>query len=286
MTDPLSVPSPPVARRRVARCFREMRLAAGLTLEQAAVRLDLTRSGLHRLESGGAIPHVHIARSMMDLYDQYLPDLLDTIRASRRRGWWQGYRVSNRDYIGWEAGAALLREVAVVRLPDLLQTAEYAHELLAGRVHLSDEIAARRIRQDRLNSLSPLRFAAVLDESALRNSVGDARVMRDQLAHVVECAAWPTVQINVLPASAGARVRTAGFRLLAFDHSDDEPIVYADCAHATVREDDRVQVGETSRVFDAITSAALTEEDSVAFIQDLSQELYPSEKSTSRRKSA
>ena len=287
MSDSLSVLSPLVARRRVARCFREMRRQAGLSLEQAAARLDLKRSGLHRLETGGSIPHVHIARSMMDLYDQYMPELLDTIRASRRRGWWQDYRVLNRDYLGWEAGAAALREVAVVRLPDLLQTEDYARELLAGRDHLADEIKTRRIRQDRLTSSDcPLTFTAVLDESALRNSVGNARVMRAQLARVVECAAWPTVQVRVLPASTGAGVRTAGFRLLAFDHSDDPPVVYADCAHATVREDEREQVDEASRAFDAVASAALSEEDSVAFIQLLSRELYPSDQITVERKSA
>ncbi len=282
-----SVLSPPVARRRVARCFREMRLAAGLTLEEAAVRLDLKKSGLHRLESGGSLPHVHVARSMMDLYDQYVEDLLDTIRAARHRGWWQDYRVLNRDYLGWEAGAATLREVAVLQLPDLLQTEDYARELLADRDHLADEIKTRRIRQDRLTSSDgPLVFTAVLDESALRNSVGNAHVMRGQLARVVECAAWPTVEVRVLPASAGAGVRTAGFRLLAFDHSDDTPVVFADCAHATVREDEREQVHEAFRMFDAIASAALSEDDSVTFIERIARELYPSEKITVERKSA
>ncbi len=258
-----------------------MRRQAGLTLELAASKLDLARSGLHRLESGISVANVHVARSMMDLYDQYAPDLLDMIRAARRRGWWQDYRVPNRDYLGWEAGAAAVHEVAVVRLPELLQTEVYARELLAGRDELIDEIKTRRIRQQRLDdSDRPLAFTVVLDEAALRNCVGEPSVMRRQLAHVIECGDRANVRVRVLPSSTGARVRTAGFRLLEFDHPDDSPVMFADCVHATVREDGSERVAETRQVFEAVASAALSEEDSIAFIRDLSRELYPSARPT------
>ncbi len=230
---------------------------------------------------------MHIARSMMDFYDKFMPNLLDWIRASRRRGWWADYRVPNCDYLGWEAGAAAVREVAVVRLPDLLQTEGYTRELLAGRDHLADEVRTRRIRQARLTGPgSPLTFTAVLDESALRNCVGDPKVMRGQLVRIMECAERPNVDVRVLPADAGASVRTAGFRLLEFDDSDDLPVLYADCAHTTVREDRPEQVAEARRAFNTIASAALSEEDSMAFVRQLSRELYPSESTTMERKSA
>jgi hypothetical protein len=224
---------------------------------------------------------------MMDFYDKFMPNLLDWIRASRRRGWWSEYRVPNSDYLGWEAGAAALREVAVVRLPDLLQTENYTRELLAGRNHLADEIGTRRIRQARLiGPDSPLTFVVVLDESALRNCVGDSKVMRGQLARVVECAETGNVHVRVLPAVAGADVRTTGFRLLEFDDADDPPVLFADCVHTTVREDRPEQVAEARRAFDAIASAALSEEDSMAFVRHLSRELYPSGSTTMERKSA
>src|ERR1700742_3997213 len=97
--------SPPVARRRAARWLTAMRHDARLSLDEAAPKLDLTRSSLHRLETGVTVANVHIARSMMDLYDVRMPDLLDVIRAARRRDWWHGYHVTGHEYIGWEAGA-------------------------------------------------------------------------------------------------------------------------------------------------------------------------------------
>lgn len=267
--------SPLVARRRVARWFRVMRMEAGLSLDEAAAKLDMTRSGLHRMETAVAIPHVHIARSMMDLYDQYSPEMLDTIRAARQRGWWQGCRAPNREYLGWEAGAAILREVAVVRVPELLQTEDYAHVALAGREQYADQISARRIRKKRLTDPDwPLTVMAVLDEASLRNRQGSPMVMRDQLAHVVAMAERPNVRVRVLPASADVRDRIAGFRLLDFAHPDDSPILYADSVHATIRADRPEEIAEASRVFDALDAAALSEQDSLALIQRVNDELY------------
>lgn len=236
----VEVGSPPVARRRVARRLRVMRVMreqTRLTLDEAAARLDLTRSALHRVETGVTRVSVHLVRSMMDVYDQYSPDLLDTVRAARRRGWWHGFRVADLDYVAWEAGAARLYEFAVTRVPDLLQTEDYARALLAGAEDLGAELAARRIRQSRLaGDGDPLAISVVLDEAALRNQVGGPAVMRAQLDHLVARSAWAGVTLRVLPAVAGARMRAGGFRLLGFDHPDDLPVVFLESAVGVLRE--------------------------------------------------
>jgi len=78
--------SPTFRRRKLARRLRQMREAAGLTLDEAAPKLDKTKSALSRLETAMSRADVHIVRSMMDLYDQYDPDLLELARESRRPG--------------------------------------------------------------------------------------------------------------------------------------------------------------------------------------------------------
>lgn len=266
------VASPLVARRRVARLLRLMREQARLTLDQAAPRLDLTRSALHRVETGYTQVSVHLARSAMDLYDQYLPDLLDTIRAARKRGWWQAYRAQDLEVVAWEAGASILSEWAVVRLPDLLQTEDYAAALLADTDSLADELAVRRTRQQRLiDQTGPLAFTAVLDESALHNQVGEPAVMRAQLEHLVACSSWPAVSVRVLPASAGARIRAAGFRLLDFDHPDDLPVMYAEVPGATLRKEEAESVTAARAIFETVQAAALSPEDTRTFITRLAR---------------
>jgi DNA-binding XRE family transcriptional regulator len=272
--------------------MRAMRLDAKLSLQQAAPKLDLTTSSLHRLETGETLAHVHIARSMMDLYDIHMPDLLDVIRAARRRGWWRSYQVAHRDYLGWETGATHMYEVATLRLPDLLQTEDYTRHLLHGSRdkalagQFGDEIQTRRIRQARLGKPDGLTYTVILDESTLQNSVGDTGVMRDQLAHITDAASRPTVTVRVLPASAGPDLRCGGFRLLDFDYPGDSPVLYADVVDTTRREDRADLTESTQRLFDQIMSASLSPEASRDLIHRIATELYPPARGGEERKTA
>ncbi len=247
-----------------------MREHARLTLDEAAPRLDLTRSALHRAESGGSQVSVHLVRSMMDLYDQYSPELLDTVRAARRRGWWHGYRITDVDYVAWEAGASQVWEFAVARVPELVQTEDYARALLTDSEDLRAELAARHIRQGQLTGAAGrLAMSVVVDEAALHNQVGDRMVMRAQLDRLAECSAVAGVSLRVLPAAAGAQMRAGGFRLLDFDHPDDLPVVFLESAVGVLREEGEERVASVRRVFDSITAAALPVEETRAFIQQL-----------------
>jgi hypothetical protein len=249
-----------------------MREQAGLRPDEAAPQLDLTRSSLHRVETGVTRATVHLVRSMMDLYDQYSPDLLDTVRAARRRGWWDSLRVGDLDYVAWEAGAATVCEFAVVRVPELLQTEDYARALLDGIEDLDAELSARRIRQGRLSGGGGgFAVSVVLDEAALHNQVGGSAVMRAQLGHLVACSSWAGVSLRVLPAVAGAQMRAGGFRLLGFDHPEDLPVVFVDSAVGVLREEGVERVASVRNVFDSITAAALPVEESREFIEQLAR---------------
>ncbi len=267
----VEIGSPLVARRRVARQLRSMRERARLTLDTAAPRLDLTRSALHRVEVGMTRVSVHLARSMMDVYDQYSADLLDTVRAARVRGWWQDFRVTDSDYVAWEAGATHVDEFAVAQMPELLQTEDYARVLLAGARDLDAELAARRIRQRRLTGETTLAVSVVVDEAALHNRVGSPAVMRAQLDYLGVCSAWAGVTLRVLPAAAGAHMRAGGFRLLGFDHPDDPPVVYLESAVGVLREEGAERVATVRQVFDSLSSTALTVDESRKFIEQLAR---------------
>jgi DNA-binding XRE family transcriptional regulator len=269
-----------------------MRHDARLSLEEAAPRLDLTRSSLHRLETGVTVANVHIARSMMDLYDVRMPDLLEVIRAARRRDWWHGYHVTGHEYIGWEAGATCVYEVAALRVPDLLQTEDYTRHLLLRDLseqspdgRLSDEVSTRRKRQARLtDSEDPLSYTVILDESTLRSSVGSPDVMRAQLDHIAESASWPAV--NVLVLAAGSHPRCGGFRLLEFDHPDDPPVLFADLIDSERREDSADLTKSTRQQFDLIASAALPPDASIDRVRTMADELYPHQCDAQQRNTA
>src|SRR5699024_1477821 len=69
--------NPPYLRRRLGRRLQHLREKAGMTLDEAAPKLDKTRSSLNRIETGETRADVHLIRSMMDLYDHLEGDLLD-----------------------------------------------------------------------------------------------------------------------------------------------------------------------------------------------------------------
>jgi cytoskeletal protein RodZ len=58
-----------IRRRVLARQLRLLREEAGLTLEQAAPKLDFSVSKLSRIENAQVLIDVHWVRGMLDLYD-------------------------------------------------------------------------------------------------------------------------------------------------------------------------------------------------------------------------
>lgn len=224
---------PPFRRRRVGRKLRAMREAAGLTIEVAAARLELSRSSLFRLETGETRANVHVIKSMMDEYDIRDDDLLDAAREALKPSPYAMYGVTDAGYADIEADAACVYEFASLSLPGLLQTEAYMQEVFEHGYsrtprQLENDIKVRLIRKQRLtNEEDPLELVAIIDEAALRREVGGADVMREQLAHLLEMAALPTVSLQVLPLTRGLHSGMHGaFILLEFYEPQEEDLLY------------------------------------------------------------
>jgi len=274
--------SPTFRRRRLARRLREMREQAGLTLEEAAPKLDKTRSALGRIETGTTKADVHIIRSMMDIYDRYDPDLVDLVREANRPGWWTKYDVDDRGYISMETEASTVLEFSIMNIPGLLQTEGYMRAIFAtgkvqrSRARLANDVAARLHRQQRLTDEEfPLELVAIIDEAALRRMVGGAEVMRDQLGHLVMLSELSTVSVQVLPNAAGAHSGMDGaFIILTFPEDEDPSVLYVEYAIGSIQAEKSEEVAEARLVFDRLRSEALSPSDSVAFIERVADELH------------
>jgi transcriptional regulator with XRE-family HTH domain len=172
-----------VRRRVLARELRGLREAAGLTLDEAAAKLDVAPSTLSRTESGQQQISVHVVKSMLDVYgaDDRWDELLRLARASRQRGWWQAFGLGERTHlVGLETEATRVRVFTPNLLPGLLQTADYARALFVAALAwdsgpaLENAVAVRMIRQERLvDPDTPLRLEAIVDENALHRAVVD-----------------------------------------------------------------------------------------------------------------
>jgi transcriptional regulator with XRE-family HTH domain len=164
-----------VRRRVLAKQLRQLREGAGLTLEQAAPKLNFSVSRLSRIENAQILIDVHWVRGMLDLYDvggDRWTELVELAREANQPGWWRAYGLGKHTwYIGYETEASRVQVFTLGYVPGLLQTADYARALMVAvpvqrtEEQLDNEVAARVYRQQRLISAeNPLELVTVIDE--------------------------------------------------------------------------------------------------------------------------
>ncbi|MEU4568688.1 DUF5753 domain-containing protein [Micromonospora sp. NPDC023956] len=173
---------------------------AGHTAESLAGHVGVHPKTAQRWANPGHIPQgryrVEVAKLLGRDVDVLWPDV-----GRRREPVWF------RPWVDIEREAVTLRAFELAWVPGLLQTEAYARATLAGGVLCVDAVdelvAARLGRQAILTRERGPLLVAVLDEGVLRRRVGgDRALMAAQLAHLLECADLPTVQLHVVPADA------------------------------------------------------------------------------------
>jgi transcriptional regulator with XRE-family HTH domain len=230
-------PSPTVAQRRLARALRKLRADAGLTIEQAAEKVDLSASTLSRLETAQAVVRRGDIKELLDIYqvtDTQRKELLQLAGESRQQPWWQEFK-DLREAAGadLEAQAAVIRQYSALLVPGLLQTEAYAREILrALRGDDTSENSERHLklrmnRQTLLTEPESPEYVVVLDEPVLRRVVGGRQIMLEQLRRLVETSALPSVTLRLLPFSVGAHAAMDG-EFTIFSYEKDPDVVYED----------------------------------------------------------
>ena len=93
-----------------------------------------------RIETGRTAPHPNDVRVMLRAVRVADPDalsgLLKLAKDARQRGWWYSYKdvLMNRFelFLGLESEADTIRDFELTMIPGLLQTDDYARELIRG----------------------------------------------------------------------------------------------------------------------------------------------------------
>ncbi|SFE59057.1 Helix-turn-helix domain-containing protein [Actinopolyspora alba] len=234
--------SPTVRRRRLAAELRRLRAVREVTQQQAAQYLGCTQAKIGRFETAKRTPTARDVTALLEFYGvdgAARQRLLELTRDARTRGWWQSYGDVlpewYENYIGLEAEAAAIETYEPDAVPGLLQTEEYAHAITEATLIDADERDIRRRaelrlrRQQRLTGDEPLRFWAVIGEAALRRRVGGARVLREQLEHLLRMAEHEHITLQVMPLDADAHPAQVGpFVILRYAGDADPDVVYVE----------------------------------------------------------
>jgi len=255
--------------------LRAMRKHAGWTQEELADKIGYSGSTIANIETQHRGATKDQARRLDGAFG--LPGTFARLE-ERLRG--VPFSAGFRPFHPYEAEARSLRWFEHVLIPGLLQTENYARAVLSTRpVTTTDEIeervTARLARQailDREDPPPPMLWV-LLDENVLYRDVGGAKVMREQLLHLVEMARRPTVAVQIVPYSAGPHSGLLGSFIIA-EPDDSGAIVYLENAHEGQTVEDAATVANMALTFDALRLEALPGSASLSLIERVAEERW------------
>lgn len=279
--------SPAVQRRRLRGELRRIRHETGETQEQVAAAMDWSLSKLIRIENGSVGISTNDLKVLLGHYgivaDDRVEELVALARAARERSWWSTYKDAPPrllQFIEYEAAAMITRNFEPLLIPGLLQTEEYAREVIrefSGRPakdRLDALVSLRLKRQELLKRTGPPPwYFFILDESAVRRLVGSKDVMDGQIRHLIQLVSRDNLTIEVVPFSAGINHgQLRPFVVLEFPEAEDNDVLYLENRRGDpFSRDDPEEIIVYREIFEELRHMSLRE-GTVEFLRGLLDE--------------
>ncbi|MFF0723379.1 helix-turn-helix domain-containing protein [Streptomyces sp. NPDC004134] len=281
---------PNLHRRRLGLELRSLRKATGLSLADAASRLDLPGApSLSRIENGKQRVAPTSVLAFFDVYGltdddrrRQVRELAKIANSGKRSNLLDEYRSAIRDrfvdYVQLEE-MAVKSETFVNIVPGLLQTEAYATAIVEGsrawrhQREIANFVQLRMVRQAVLSREEPLHLWCVLDEAALLRRVGGNAVMKAQLEHLLAMCEQKNVDVQVLPFDQGAHAGLDGaYHLLHFSAGPPVAVVEPMTTSLYLEEDGHLARYESG--FDHLRAEALDVRASRERIHQVLKERY------------
>ncbi|MFG2434192.1 helix-turn-helix domain-containing protein [Streptomyces sp. NPDC048508] len=276
---------PTTRRRQLGADLRRLRERKGLTLEEAGARVGISKATLSRYETKeGTVkwPAVDALCREYDVTEVERLALIELAKGAKIQGWWR----SLADPIPDSMNLMLTLEDEVVRedhyacmyIPGLLQTRAYAEavhrasEVQCPEREVQHMVDIRMKRQELLRRAEPPHIWCVIDEAAIRRSVGGRQVMREQLQHLLDLAELPHVTVQILTFSTGAHAAAVGSFAILRGPAPDLDVVYVDVLSGGLFMEKQQELERYRLAFQYLSAQALDLESSAALIRRISKE--------------
>ncbi|MFE9808016.1 helix-turn-helix domain-containing protein [Streptomyces sp. NPDC005548] len=276
---------PTTRRRQLGADLRRLREGKGLTLEEAGARVGISKATLSRYETKeGSVkwPAIDALCREYDVTDVERLALVDLAKGAKIQGWWR----SLADPIPDSMNLMLTLEDEVVRedhyacmyIPGLLQTRAYAEavhrasEMQCPEREVQHMVDIRMKRQELLRRDEPPHIWCVIDEAAIRRSVGGRDVMREQLQHLLAVAELPHITVQVLTFSTGAHAAAVGSFAILRGPAPDLDVVYVDVLSGGLFMEKQQELERYRLAFQYLSAQAVDLESSSALIRRISKE--------------
>lgn len=250
----------------------------------------MSTSKLSRLENAQGLPHPRDIEDLIRYYQIQGTDQAEQLRgwlqAAQRTGWWTNYEdlvAGSLDaHLAYEVDAVVERVYTIPFIPVLLQTLDYARAVYRDMEHRPQKeirqlLEIRLRRQAALTGregLAPLRLVAVTHETALRQVIGSAGVMREQLDALLEQAERPNVDLRVMPFTARPTFSmTCMWAYFQYDDSGESDIVHIETHAGFFSLGEANQVRKYRTAHDDLMSNSLPREDTLDLIRSVRDDM-------------
>ncbi|MGW7411465.1 helix-turn-helix domain-containing protein [Streptomyces sp. NPDC054863] len=268
----MAIEDNPISRKKYGEELKRRREELGLTQEELSELTIISRTHIAHMEAGRRRPSVADARRLDQalggghFFEEFLPTL-------------DGRTVAEhfKEALEFEEQATVIREYAPKLVPGLLQTEEYAREVLNSgaspkRNEERDKLLVTRLNRARIfdNFDSPL-FWAMLDEAVLRRPIGGPAVMCRQLRHIADLGDSRRIRVHVIPFSVGFHSLVEGeVKLMWFDELP--PIAYTEGLKSGRVWELPSVVQEIQLAYDHALGDALSHRKSLAMLRSVAED--------------
>ena len=113
-----------------------------------------------------------------------------------------------------------------------------------------------------------------MDETVLRRPIGGPHVMRDQLAHLIECGQRPKITIQVIPFAAGWHPALYGmFWIYRFPGDQLPEIVYTEALTGAMYLNKPEETAHYAQALDTMCAQAASPEQTIAILTEILKEI-------------
>lgn len=266
--------------------LRRLREAAGISREAAGDAIRGSAPKISRLELGRVGFKERDVLDLLRLYGVEDPaehaQFLELARRANTPGWWHQFADLLPSwfgtYVGLEQAASVIRTYECQFVPGLLQTADYAREVVRlahqDRAEVERRVELRLQRQRILDDGTGPMLWAVVDEAVLRRPLATPQLCHAQLTRLIERAEQPNVTLQVAGFGAGGLPAAGGaFTILRFAETDLPDVVYLEQLTSAVYLDRRSDVEQYASVMDRLSAVVSPPHRTRGILEGLRREL-------------
>jgi transcriptional regulator with XRE-family HTH domain len=272
-----------VRSRELGDELRRVRKYRGLTAAQLAHEIGWSESKVSRVETGKtgcSEVEAAIFLARCGVLRRELDRIIALCRGDEKGAWLRDHGARLPDELHrlalHETTADLIEQVELNRVPGLLQTEDYARDII-GSIGLLPEravaprVRARMERQSLVKRRNPPNFAFYIQQSALELPVSSARAMHEQMLHLLLMSQHRWCSIQIIPTSVGAHAGLGGpFSMMRYE--DHPPVTCVELESRSLFLESSQDIALHRLIIGRLADVALSREESRSVLAALASE--------------